>query len=76
EAFAVVTMAAMSELNLPHAKVNVHGGACAMGHPLGASGARIIVTLLGALRKHGGRRGVAALCIGGGEATAMAIEVV
>ncbi|GAB4168497.1 MAG: acetyl-CoA C-acetyltransferase [Rhodocyclaceae bacterium] len=75
EAFAVVTMAAMTELKLPHARVNVHGGACAMGHPLGASGARIIVTLLGAMRKHGGRRGVASLCIGGGEATAMAIEM-
>jgi acetyl-CoA C-acetyltransferase len=75
EAFAVVTMAAMHDLALPHAKVNVHGGACALGHPIGASGARIIVTLLGALRKHGGRRGVAALCIGGGEATAMGIEL-
>jgi acetyl-CoA C-acetyltransferase len=75
EAFAVVTMAAMKELDIPHAKVNVHGGACALGHPIGASGARIIVTLLGALRKHGGRRGVAALCIGGGEATAMAFEL-
>ncbi len=74
EAFAVVTMAAMKEHDLPHDKVNVHGGACALGHPIGASGARILVTLLGALRKHGGRRGVAALCIGGGEATAMAIE--
>ncbi len=68
-------MAAMKELDIPHAKVNVHGGACALGHPIGASGARIIVTLLGALRKHGGRRGVAALCIGGGEATAMAFEL-
>ena len=68
-------MAAMHDLDLPHEKVNVHGGACALGHPIGASGARIIVTLLGALRKHGGRRGVAALCIGGGEATAMAIEL-
>ena len=75
EAFAVVTMAAMHDLALPHEKVNVHGGACALGHPIGASGARIIVTLLGALRKHGGRRGVAALCIGGGEATAMGIEL-
>jgi acetyl-CoA C-acetyltransferase len=75
EAFAVVTMAAMKEHNLPHERVNVHGGACALGHPIGASGARILVTLLGALRKHGGRRGVAALCIGGGEATAMAIEL-
>ena len=76
EAFAVVAMAAMKEHGLPHDKVNVHGGACALGHPIGASGARILVTLLGALRKHGGRRGVATLCIGGGEATAMAIELV
>jgi acetyl-CoA C-acetyltransferase len=75
EAFAVVPMAAMKELGLPHEKVNVHGGACALGHPIGASGARILVTLLGALRKYGGRRGVASLCIGGGEATAMAIEL-
>ncbi len=75
EAFAVVTMAAMQEHKLPHDKVNVHGGACALGHPIGASGARILVTLIGALRKHGGRRGVASLCIGGGEATAMAIEL-
>ena len=75
EAFAVVTMAAMKELAIPHDKVNVHGGACALGHPIGASGARIVVTLLGALRKTGGRRGVASLCIGGGEATAMAIEL-
>jgi acetyl-CoA C-acetyltransferase len=76
EAFAAVTMAAMRELNLPHEKVNMHGGACALGHPIGASGARIVVTLLGALRKTGGKRGVAALCIGGGEATAMALEVI
>ena len=76
EAFAVVTMAAMKEHELPHDKVNVHGGACALGHPIGASGARILVTLIGALREHGKRRGVAALCIGGGEATAMAIELV
>ena len=75
EAFAVVTMAAMQEHNLPHEKVNVHGGACALGHPIGASGARILVTLIGALRKYGGKRGVASLCIGGGEATAMAIEI-
>jgi acetyl-CoA C-acetyltransferase len=75
EAFAAVTMAAMSELKLPHDKVNVHGGACALGHPIGASGARIVTTLLGALRKTGGKRGVAALCIGGGEATAMAVEL-
>jgi acetyl-CoA C-acetyltransferase len=74
EAFAVVTMAAMKEHEIPHDRVNVHGGACALGHPIGASGARIVVTLLGALRKHGRKRGVAALCIGGGEATAMAIE--
>ena len=74
EAFAVVTMAAMREHGLPPEKVNIHGGACALGHPIGASGARIIVTLLGALRKHGGKRGMASLCIGGGEATALAIE--
>ncbi|HYL89267.1 MAG TPA: acetyl-CoA C-acetyltransferase [Burkholderiales bacterium] len=76
EAFAVVTMAAMKEHGLPHEKVNVHGGACALGHPIGASGARIVVTLIGALRKYGLKRGVASLCIGGGEATAMAIELV
>ncbi len=76
EAFAVVTMAAMHDLQIPHDKVNVHGGACALGHPIGASGARIIVTLLNALRKNNLRRGVAALCIGGGEATAMAVELV
>jgi len=76
EAFAVVTMAAMKEHGIPHDKVNVHGGATALGHPIGASGARILVTLIGALRKHGKKRGVAALCIGGGEATAMAIELV
>jgi acetyl-CoA C-acetyltransferase len=75
EAFAVVTMAAMKEHAIPHDKVNVHGGATALGHPIGASGARILVTLIGALRKHGKKRGVAALCIGGGEATAMAIEL-
>jgi acetyl-CoA C-acetyltransferase len=75
EAFAVVTMAAMKEHGLPHDKVNVHGGACALGHPIGASGARILVTLLGALRKRGLKRGVASLCIGGGEATAMAVEL-
>jgi acetyl-CoA C-acetyltransferase len=75
EAFAVVAMAAMQELGLPHEKVNVHGGACALGHPIGASGARIVVTLIGALRKYGGKRGVASLCIGGGEATALAIEL-
>ncbi|MCD0420617.1 acetyl-CoA C-acyltransferase [Rubrivivax sp. JA1024] len=75
EAFAAVTMAAMHEFALPHGIVNVHGGACALGHPIGASGARIVVTLLGALRQRGLRRGVAALCIGGGEATAMAVEL-
>jgi acetyl-CoA C-acetyltransferase len=75
EAFAVVTMAAMKEHGLPHEKVNVHGGACALGHPIGASGARILVTLIGALRKYGLKRGVASLCIGGGEATAMAVEL-
>jgi acetyl-CoA C-acetyltransferase len=74
EAFAVVAMAAMHDLALPHDKVNVHGGACALGHPLGASGARIMVTLLAALEKYGKRRGIAALCIGGGEATAIALE--
>ena len=74
EAFAVVAMAAMHELALPHDKVNVHGGACALGHPLGASGARIMVTLLAALEKYRLRRGIAALCIGGGEATAVALE--
>ncbi|WP_047196539.1 acetyl-CoA C-acyltransferase [Caldimonas brevitalea] len=75
EAFAAVTMAAMAEHKLPHQKVNIHGGACALGHPIGASGARIVVTLLGALRKLGQKKGVAALCIGGGEATAMALEL-
>jgi len=74
EAFAVVTMAAMHDLKLSHEMVNVHGGACALGHPIGASGARIVVTLLAALAKHGLKRGVAALCIGGGEATALALE--
>jgi len=76
EAFAAVTMAAMAEFKLPHEIVNVHGGACALGHPIGASGARIVVTLLGALKKRGLKKGVAALCIGGGEATAMAVELV
>jgi acetyl-CoA C-acetyltransferase len=76
EAFAAVTMAAMSEFKLPHEIVNVHGGAVALGHPIGASGARIVVTLLGALRKNGKKKGVAALCIGGGEATALAVEMV
>ena len=74
EAFAVVTMAAMKDLGLDHAKVNVHGGACALGHPLGASGARILVTLLGALETYDKKTGVASLCIGGGEATAIAVE--
>ncbi|GAB4356285.1 MAG: acetyl-CoA C-acyltransferase [Gammaproteobacteria bacterium] len=74
EAFAVVTMAAMRELDIPHDKMNVHGGACALGHPIGASGARILVTLMNALEKYDLKRGVASLCIGGGEATAMAIE--
>lgn len=76
EAFAVVAMAAMRDLGLPHDIVNVNGGACALGHPIGASGARIIVTLLGALKARGGRRGIAAICIGGGEATAVAVEMV
>ncbi|MFC3108445.1 acetyl-CoA C-acetyltransferase [Undibacterium arcticum] len=76
EAFAVVPMAAMRELDIPHSKVNIHGGACALGHPIGASGARIMVTLIGALQKTGGKRGVASLCIGGGEGTAIAIELV
>lgn len=76
EAFAVVAMAAMQELGLAHAQVNVHGGACALGHPIGATGARLIVTLLGALRLRGLQRGVATLCIGGGEATAVAIEII
>ena len=75
EAFAAVTLAAMTEFKLPHEIVNVHGGACALGHPIGASGARIVVTLLGALRKRGLKKGVAALCIGGGEATALSVEL-
>jgi acetyl-CoA C-acetyltransferase len=75
EAFAVVPMAAMHDLKLSAEKVNVHGGACALGHPIGASGARIVVTLLGALKKHGLNRGVAAICLGGGEATALAVEM-
>ena len=74
EAFAVVTMAAMRDIGMPHEKVNVHGGACALGHPVGASGARILITLLHAMEKYGQTKGVAALCIGGGEATAVAIE--
>ncbi len=76
EAFAAVPMAAMHDLDIPHSKVNVHGGACALGHPIGATGARIITTLIGALKAKGGKKGVAALCIGGGEATAMGIELV
>jgi len=76
EAFAVVTMAAMCELKLPHAKVNVNGGACALGHPIGATGARIMVTLIHALRRRGLKRGIASLCIGGGEATAVGVEIV
>jgi acetyl-CoA C-acetyltransferase len=75
EAFAVVPMALMTELSIPHEKVNVNGGACALGHPIGASGARILVTLLHALQSHSKKKGVATLCIGGGEATAMAIEL-
>ncbi len=75
EAFAVVTMAAMHDLDLPAEKVNLHGGACALGHPIGASGSRIVVTLLGALKKHALKRGVAAICLGGGEATAIAFEM-
>ena len=75
EAFAAVTMAAMAEFDLAHEIVNVHGGACALGHPIGASGARIIVTLLGALKRQRKTRGMAALCIGGGEATALALEL-
>ena len=76
EAFAVVTMAAMRDLGLSHDKVNVHGGACALGHPIGASGTRIVVSLIYALQQYGKKRGVASLCIGGGEATALAIELV
>ncbi|WP_242208100.1 MULTISPECIES: acetyl-CoA C-acyltransferase [unclassified Pseudomonas] len=76
EAFAVVGMAAMTHLEIPHDKLNVHGGACALGHPIGASGARILVTLLSALRQRKQKRGIAAICIGGGEATAMAVECV
>ncbi|XXK44533.1 acetyl-CoA C-acyltransferase [Porticoccaceae bacterium nBUS_17] len=76
EAFAVVAMAAMHELSIPHSKLNVHGGACALGHPIGASGARILVTLTHAMQRRGDKKGMASLCIGGGEATAMAIELV
>ena len=75
EAFAVVTLAAIASMKLPAERVNMHGGACALGHPIGASGARILATLMGVLKRHGGKRGVASLCIGGGEATAMAIEM-
>jgi acetyl-CoA C-acetyltransferase len=75
EAFAVVTMAAMKDIGIPHEKVNVHGGACALGHPIGATGARILTTLVHALQRHGKKRGLAALCIGGGEATAVAVEL-
>lgn len=76
EAFAMVTMLAMQEMELDHNKVNVHGGACALGHPIGASGARLLVTLLHALRRHGKQRGVTSLCIGGGEAVAVAVELI
>ena len=76
EAFAVVAMTPIKELGIPHAKVNVNGGACALGHPIGASGARLVVTLINALKKRGGKKGIASLCIGGGEATAIAVELV
>ncbi|NLP33363.1 MAG: acetyl-CoA C-acetyltransferase, partial [Oligella ureolytica] len=76
EAFACVTMGAMKDLELDHAKVNIHGGATALGHPIGASGTRILVTLIAALRKTGGKKGMASLCIGGGEAVALAVELV
>ena len=76
EAFAVVTMAAMKELNIPHDKVNIYGGATALGHPIGASGARLVATLINALQQTGGKRGIASLCIGGGEAVALAVELV
>ena len=76
EAFAVVTMAAMHDLDIDHARVNVNGGACALGHPIGATGARILTTLIHALRRRGGRRGIASLCIGGGEAVAVAVELI
>jgi acetyl-CoA C-acetyltransferase len=75
EAFACVAMAPMKDLGIAHDKLNVNGGACALGHPIGASGARLVVTLINALRQRGGKRGVASLCIGGGEATAVAIEI-
>jgi acetyl-CoA C-acetyltransferase len=76
EAFAVVAMAALKEIGMPHDRLNVNGGACALGHPIGASGSRIVVTLIHALQQRGGKKGIASLCIGGGEATAMAIELV
>ena len=76
EAFACVAMIAMRDLGIPHDKINVHGGATALGHPIGASGARVMATLLSALETHGGKKGVASLCIGGGEATAVAVELV
>ena len=76
EAFAVVAMAPIKDLGIPHEKLNVNGGACALGHPIGASGARLVVTLLHALKKRGGKKGIASLCIGGGEATAIAVELV
>jgi acetyl-CoA C-acetyltransferase len=75
EAFAAVTMAAMKDLSIEHSKVNVNGGACALGHPIGATGARILTTLLYALKARGKKRGIASLCIGGGEATAIAVEL-
>lgn len=76
EAFAMVTMLAIDGFNLDEAKVNVNGGACSLGHPLGSSGSRIIVTLIHALKRTGGKKGIAALCIGGGEATAIAVELI
>lgn len=75
EAFAVVPMAAMQDLGISHERMNINGGACALGHPLGASGARVVCTLIEALRATGNRKGLAALCIGGGEATALALEL-
>ena len=76
EAFAMVTMAAMNANELDHEKVNIEGGACALGHPIGASGARIVVTLINSLKRTGGKKGIASLCIGGGEAVALAIELI
>ena len=75
EAFAMVAMMPMKELGIPHDRLNIHGGACALGHPIGSSGSRLIVTLVNALRRTGGKRGIASLCIGGGEATAVAVEL-